>query len=386
MENSNSKWFASGLIIFLMMSLFSMTQMIQINRSGRSFDEFLVVAMPRPLKDLILGLSLEGRQIIREIEDEVLAATGNRAPKIRLAKKNGTKVVVDKGGTPSKNSAKKDQSGPFARIDSSQDLRRQAFQKRVIEEAERYRRSLMAQAETRAQEQLQLNSFQSDQRKNKNQAAGAPPESESETLTSAQWISLVLAQPTEANLGRMIRAMQKGEMEISTYLDITEKLIRDNSRDRKRLGVWALTSIYRREAFVAAAHLAAVSELSLQTLLQDYLFQYNQSQRLLVFDQVLRSQDPVAAAAAAQAITRSISAIQKEQGPNTESPAPSLNTSGRTGGLRLAGNGGAQFQVSLKSYKTLIPTLRLVADRNLHNLSQWAQSLLSQLQTLSTTA
>lgn len=374
MENTNSKWFAAGISMLIIMSLFSITQMLRVARAGGSIDEFLVVSMPRPIKEMLFGLSLEGRKVVREIEGDLDDKLKRLNKTMSKPSKRGTQAAVDKG----QRANQQKRNTYFAKQTQLHEMRRKAFQARVVEEAERYRRSLMAERQQSYEEQKTLEAFQAWAKKESQNAgpAGQKNEENRERRSSAEWMSLILAQPTQENVGEMIKALATGEIEVSTYLEISEKLIRDNSQEKKRLGIWALTSIYRREAFALAAHLAVDAEVNTQTLLRDYMFSYNQTQRLSVFEQVLKSQDAVAAAAAAQAISRSISAIQSG---NPNQAANNVRGSGSR-------NGTAVQQLSLRSYQSLVPTLRFVADKNLHNLSQWAHGLLSQLQTLSTTA
>lgn len=375
MENTNSKWFGAGICALIIMSLFSMTQVFRVARAGGAIDEFLVVSMPRPLKEMLLGLSFEGRKIIREIEGDVEEKVKKLDKTLSKPLNSGTKAMADKGGKKANDQRRHNYYSKQAQL---HEMRRKAFQARVVEEAERYRRSLMAQRQQILEEQMTLDAVQAWAKKESQNAEpnGQSNEENREGRSAAEWTSLILAQPTQENVGEMIKALAAGQIDVNTYLEISEKLIRDNSQEKKRLGIWALTSIHRREAFSLAAHLAVDADANSQGLLRDYLYSYNQAQRLSVFDQVLKSQDAVAAAAAAQAISRSITAIQS--GNNNQASSGSRGNGSR--------NGSIVQQLSLRSYQSLIPTLRFVSDKNLHNLSQWAQGLLSQLQTLSTTA
>lgn len=367
MESTNTKWFAAGIGMLIITLLFSFTQSLK-TADSTSLDEILKIAMPRPVKEFILAFSLEGRNIIREIEEGV---TGKPA----LAKKpkgSATKAAVDKGQK-AKISAAKAAARRRAQLN---ERRRKAFQARVIEQAERYRQSLRAQAISQEYDAYvdEYNTWNKTKAQNVN---GQEKENkEPQKKTSAEWKSLILTQPNQANLEVMIKALPAGEIELDTYLEISEALIKDNSQDKRRMGVWALTSVYRQEAFVMAAHIIPETDTATQKLLNDYIYSYNRAQTLGVFDQVLKSQDAVAATAAAESITKAIQQLKAGSADNK-------NSNERNNGSRT---GGRVQQLTLNSYQRLIPTLKFVANKNLNNLSQWAQNMLSQLQTMTTTA
>lgn len=374
MESNKTRLFAAGAGVLAIMLMFSVTQTLKTAQNSKSFDDFLNISMPRPIKDFMLGFSLEGRNVIREVEGNLLGQTVVKKLKKKSAD-SGTKALVDKG--------QKAKAASVAAARSRSQLneqRRKAFQARVIEQAERYRQSLRAQApsEVDSREDSDYNSFKTP----KNSTTATPENKEKEkngdALTAAEWKSLVLTQPTEDNVQKMIKALPANEIEMETYLEITEALLKDNSQEKRRMGVWALTSVYKQEAFTFAAHIAPDTDAATQKLLNDYMYNYNRTQTLGILEQVLKSQDSVGAAAAAQSITKAIENLKA-------TPTPQQVSNDRSGS-RAGGISQQVQQLTLSSYKRLIPTLKIVADRNINNLSQWAQNLLSQLQTAVTTA
>ncbi len=370
MGNGQLKWFASVIGVLIIVLLFSFTQTLRTTDGSKSFDEFLNVAMPRPIKEMILGFSLEGRSVIREIEAAVIGVPAALAKKPTA---NGTKAVVDKGQKTKVNAAMIAAAKARAQLN---ERRRRAFEARIIEQADRYRESLKAKAETDTYENYENEvGWKKQDAKANNQ--GNPEKDlkeETDKMTAAEWKSLILAQPTVANTQKMIKAISSGDIDVETYLEISETLIKDNSQEKRKMGIWALTSIYRQEAFVVAAHLATETDTATQKTLTDYMYNYNRAQTLGVFDQILKSQDAVAAAAAAQSISKAIQSIQASSGQDTNQRNGSRNS------------GGTVQQLTMGSYKRLIPTLQYVVSKNLNNLSQWAQTLISQLQTIATTA
>ena len=373
MESNNSKWIAAGLSLSAIMLMFSVTQTLKTDPNAGFLDEILKVSMPRPIKEMLLGFSLEGRNIIREIDAGVFASPLKNI----IGKPTGsaTKAGVDK---PAKAKTTAATAAAKARAQQNEQ-RRKAFEARVVEQAERYRQSLRAQAPSgtyydyEAEYNLKKNS------KSTNTGDTTTKEKEVDKKTAGEWKSLVLSQPTDAHIQEMVKALPLGEIELDTYLEITETLIKDNSQDKRQKGLVALSAVYRQEAFVMASHLATETDTATQKLLTDYMYNYNRTQTLGVLDSVLKSTDAIAAAAAAQSITKAIQNIQA----NNTSASQTGGTGGRANGSR---SGGTVQQLTISSYQRFIPTLKFVMAKNLNNLSQWAQNLLSQLQTGTTTA
>lgn len=378
MEDTDKKMMAAGSGVLVIMLLFSFIQTFRTAQNGKTLDEFLAVSMPRPLKEMILGFSLEGRTVIRDIEGNVIGDL-NVKKADQKPKGSSTKAFADKG---------RKAKSPAAALAAQRkaqisEQRRKEFQARVIEQAERYRKSLNAQMVAAAYVEAEAEYYakQTPKKSDPSNPTDEEDKDESEKMTSAEWRSLVLTQPSQENIQKMIKALPAGEIELDTYLEISETLIKDNSQEKRRMGIWSLTSVYRQEAFIMAAHLVPDTDAASQKLLNDYMYNYNRNQTLNILEQVLKSPDSVAAAAAAQSITKAIQNIQSTKTPGNTPPAATDRGGGRT-----AGQPPQAQQLTLSSYQRLIPTLKFVAEKNLNNLSQWAQNLLSQLQTIKTTA
>ncbi len=364
MENINSKWLVSSVVgVLVIMLMFSVTKTLNVT-SNKTMGDLLQVSMPRPVKDMLIGFSLEGRNIIREIEESI---TKKATPQKALQNKKA-KAKVDKLKQ-AKMKAAREAARKQAEIVKQ---REKAFQARVIEQAERYKQSLQLQeqeANQRAQVQAQYEAVVAWQKKSNSQSTDN--KAEKEVLTPSQWKSLILAQPTTENVKKMILAMTSGDIDLQTYLNISESLIKDNSQEKRKMGLWALSSVYRVEAYTLASHLMVDADTDLQKSLTDYMYNYNRPQTITILGQVLKAQDTVAASSAAELISKAVQELQTQQ----QSQASGSNQS-TTQSTRL----------TVTAYQNLIPTLKYVAAQNLNNLSQWAQTMLSQLQKIATTA
>jgi hypothetical protein len=334
-------------------------------------DEVLTVNMPRPVKDFLLGFSLEGRKVIREIEDLNSSAKERKFKKI-VETKNGTQAAVETKKTAAEK--KRDEKRRREYLAKQSEVRN--FRMRVVQESERYRKELVRrELEKLSRETQQLEQYVGEVRRQDKSPEKFEPEDqpEKEKLTADQWKSLILSQPTQENILRLIEALKKDEIDSSSYLEIASTLMRDNSEEKKKLGVMALTANLNLESFSIAVKIQGSLTGAPQKSVQDYLFSYNRIQGISVLDQALKSQDTEVRTVAADVISRAITAIRSGQ--------PLFSTSTSRGS-----RGEASSSTTLETYRRLLPTLQwLVSNPNL-GLTQWAQGLLSQLQSSSTPA
>jgi hypothetical protein len=343
----------------------------QEQKAASFVDEILTVNMPRPVKDFLLGFSLEGRKIIREIEDLNANQKVKKATQTESAK-NGTKAAVETKKTAAEK--KRDENRRREYLAKQAEIRN--FRLRVVQESDRYRKELVRRELDKLNRESQLLEQSAGEfRKQSNSPEKFEPEDqpEKEKLTADQWKSLVLSQPTQENILRLVNALKMDEIDNLSFIEIATTLIRDNSEEKKKLGVMALTSSLSVESFSSAVKLQSSLTGSLQKTIQDYLFSYNRLQGIVILDQALKSSDVEVRTAAADMISRAVTAIRSGQ------PLFS-NSTGR------GSRGEASSSTTLNSYRRLLPTLQwLVTNPNL-GLTQWAQGLLSQLQSTSTPA
>lgn len=362
-----------GMIAVFIFGIFLILRPTESSFNQQKMEEIFVVNMPRPVKEFLMGFSLEGRRVLREMEDMNVGAAP--AAKTGLAKKdakNGTKAQADKKKTPEEKAKEAQRRQAYLQKQAQE----RAFRVRIIQESERYRKDLVR----RELEKLQKESYEIEQYaaqfKDSNKAPEkfeADAQEEKEKMTAAQWKSLILSSPTKENVQKMVEAFHKKEIDLDPYLQIVETLIRDNSEEKKKLGVWALSASLSVESFTLAVKAQSVVNSALQKTLKDYLFSYNRPQGLGFLDAALKSTESDVRTVAAEMITKAVDAIKAGQ------PVFSSST-GR------GSRGESSSSISLNSYRRLVPTLQWLVSNPNSGLTQWAQTLLSQLQSTSTPA
>jgi len=375
MERTVLKWLSGVIGLLVIVMLFFFSQSMPSQTSGRkSFEEWMTVSMPRPIKEMISGFSLADRNVTRHFM--TTAATGKGMPgfnKTLSNKPNSTKGAVDKERAKAK--AKAAAKAKNEKAWAEYRAREQAFRARIIAESEKYRKSLIEEANKQMQQDYEEYSEAFKKKQEKKTAGGNSKEEtpKEEEMDPAAWKSLVLSQPNSENIQKMLKAFHEGKLDAQTYFEIVETLVRDNNEDRRKMGMWAMTSTFHAQAFTLASHLVVETTGETQTKLKDYMYGYNRSQTLSHLDQVLRGPDMVAAAAAADVITRAVEKLRAGQSPITTE--------------RRSNRAVAQGQVlTLESYQRFVPTLQWLSANQGNTLSQWAQNILSQLRTTTTPA
>lgn len=364
MERTELKWLTGGLGLLVVAMLFLFSHSLWPTSARRNLEDFLTISMPRPIKEMIMGFSLADRNVIRNLE---VVAQKASAKKTQKNPGNTTKAMSDKG---------KKRAQDLKKAWADYHARQRAFRMRIVQESERYRRSLSKNPSVISEQQPEYDPYSNNEFKEKESAPKATEnDKDKETLDASAWKSLVLSQPSQENVQKMIQAFAKGQIDAQTYYEIVETLMKDNSEEKRRMGFWALTSSAHEQGFTLAAHLAADASSGYQSRLKDYLYGYNRNQTLSILDQVLRGQDAVAASAAAQVIQQAITKLKAGQpvvGGTTDIRGNRVQTQSQT--------------LNLASYQRFIPTLQWLSTSQGNTLSQWAQNILSQLRTTSTPA
>ncbi len=359
-----------GVIAIFVFGAFLMLKPSDPKQYSEKFQEIFTVNMPRPIKEFLSGFSMEDRVVTRLVIDPDKKVEPKKAI-VPGSGVNGTQAAVDT----KKTKAEKQKQDLRRRQYLQKQASEQAFKMRIVQESERYRRELIKRNFEQSQnDTIEMNpSYASGKKVNLAPEAFEPDaQEEKEVLTADQWKSLILSQPTRENAQRLVEAFQKNEIDLESYLQIAESLIQDNSEEKKRIGIWALTATTSVQSFSMAVKLNSTMSPANQKVLKDYLFSYNRPQALGSLEQALRSPDAQVRTLAAQMITEAVDKIKAG-----ESLFSNASRSQRPEGSAVS---------SLAAYRRLVPTLQWLVSNPNSGLILWAQGLLSQLQSSTTPA
>lgn len=361
-----------GFVAIIMFGIFLMFKPENSADYDKKIQEIFTVNMPRPIKEFFASFSLEDRNVVRIVENP---ENLNKKITKKVSPINGTQAAVDKKKTEVEKKRQEYRRQQYLQKQAQE----RAFRLRVVQESEKYRRELIKQELDKisnlenslsdAYNYAALRkSINSNTNNNQNNEV-----TEKDVLTADQWKSLMLSQPTRENALKLAEALQNNEIDIASYNEISELLIKDNSEEKKKLGVWILTAATSLESFKLAAKTMSTVSSENQKILNDYIYSYSRPQALPILEQILKSSETELKTLAADVISKGFELIKTN--------AQAAANSSRGGRSNVSSNSS-----SISNFKRLVPTLQWLVSNPNSGLSQWAQGLLSQLQSTATPA
>lgn len=122
-------------------------------------------------------------------------------------------------------------------------------------------------------------------------AAAAAAANNSDNRSSAQWIALISADPTQANVAALIKAYQAGQVDEETVDEIISDLLKSSKDSSQSLGMYALQSIYDAKSFELIVTDSAQLDSTNQAAANTYIASY--SSHLSALAGVLESSNDV---------------------------------------------------------------------------------------------
>jgi hypothetical protein len=206
--------------------------------------------------------------------------------------------------------------------------------------------------------------------KNKNKKEN---ETAKDQLTLDQWRALVLAQPTEENIAKMVAAFTSDELAADAFYGIVGELYRDNRPEVQALGLMAAKASYNALAFEVTAQYYASLSPDVQTKAYAYLMSYGSSTRLPALAVALKSNTAEVVELAGAVV------VAAYQNSSSGGGSP-----GNGGGITLdpRASRGDILTTSPANFAQFIPILQELAKSNDADIANMANSALSQMQNL----
>lgn len=146
---------------------------------------------------------------------------------------------------------------------------------------------------------------------NKPSDSGTPADKK---VSAEQWRSLVLGQPTQANVNKMVAAYMAGDMKDAEFYAITKELMHNTNVETQTLGLSAVSSFYTLNAFAAVATSYSVLPTEVQTKADAYLLGYANSARLGILATSLKSSSTEVVEMASQIVLKGYQAAKENVG------------------------------------------------------------------------
>lgn len=316
--------------------------------SGRSGDgPEISYEMPRPKSDAIGDFGLDGR----EVERRVVNPFGSKKPQTAPAPIAPPKANAP-GKAVSQNKTKK------AKAKSGEAAAGPAAQTSV--------NVVDANPESRVSEGLGGAGAQQVVLSRVNRPAAvavAKAPEEGEKMSPDQWRALLTAEPTAANMVRLLQAVSRQEVDQPTFYSIVDDLSRSQNVQTQKVAVYGLSALPTLRSFAKLVELENQVDPAVRSQVTQALGSFTQSSRIGVLQQALQQNDLTISMKAAQLVLEGIQ--------NAKNPTPNPQDE-RT--LR-----GEVRNTSLEDYNRLLPVFQRWAASGNPGLTGIANQILQEL-------
>ena len=190
-------------------------------------------------------------------------------------------------------------------------------------------------------------------------------------VSAAQWRELLFSSPTTENADKFLSAYRAGKIDVASFYGISDALMSDSNQNRQQAGLHAVKQDSSATAFtLLVKHYNDSSPVEFKTAVYAALVSYGTRAKLPTLSRVLDSNDEKTVTIAAEILGQSLNA-------QANNPAGA----GDRGGIRAP---GAVAAVPASQFKVFLPSLQRLASSGNASLAQTAQSLLAQIQALTT--
>lgn len=185
-------------------------------------------------------------------------------------------------------------------------------------------------------------------------------ENRKDLLTPNQWHDLLKGQPTMANMQKLVDAVRANEIDPETFYSIAEEMLKSQDESKQKVALAGLEQVPTAGSFIVIANAQGLTG-GMNDLADAILESYAAKPKHGALMGVLRSDDQVAALAAASVVMAGIKA-SKEGGPSTGTPRP-----------------GREQSAALNDWGLFVPIFQEWASSGEAALQGPASSILSQL-------
>jgi len=197
-------------------------------------------------------------------------------------------------------------------------------------------------------------------------------EKDKDTLSAAQWRSLVVGQPTKENVMKLVAAFGAKDVDAGTLYTIMSDLMQSSNAETQSQGLLIGQSVPSYNSFSIVSVNYEKLDASVKKSADDYLAGYMQSSKLGILAMALQSENTQVVYHAAQAMVTGLTKVKSGQGTVT-------------GGNRYDSVRGVVASSSGKSYSQFVSILQNLVTNGDSSVAGLAQSALTQIQALSNT-
>lgn len=208
----------------------------------------------------------------------------------------------------------------LAKAKAQQEERRRRFQMQILKEQERAK--FLAEADAAGDWNPMTVGYATGMDSSVNSAENNQKDSnkkeEEETLSIAQWRTLLLVTPSATNVSRLVRALGKGQIEVAAFYQITKELLMDSAADRRKAGLLLLSSASNVASYEFMVLHQSEFSPEVQAEVKKEIAKYSQPAYLSVTSQVLSSSKESAVLSSALGnLTAAVEAYKKQPAAGT---------------------------------------------------------------------
>lgn len=364
MKNSSNKsvktvWYITGSV--LIFSFMAMKKLMHEPMSLNTADEEINYNMPRP-DAFVPPYDMSGKKIRIKINGSYSQAANHSVTPV-------LKVVADRKA-PTKTTAKKDDKKKNKKTAQKNSVTKSVAQlsTRVVDSS--LHASIKADLVTNNFAMYSERNLNNSYTNNSNIDPHKDIKEEKAKMTEAQWKELLYSQPTQTNAQLYMKAWQAGEVQSASYYQLSGSLLKDESGQRQQLGLYLLKQAVTAESFqVLVQNYRESTPEALRAQIYNAMKAYAQPAYFTELNKVLIGKDKTATQFAFQILHLA------------------LNKTGNTGNVISArDNRSTAVTQSPALLKTFVPNLQKLALSDDVSVSQTAEGLLQEIQSLTTVA
>lgn len=355
MENHFSRNWPVWLVIGAMGFSFQWLSKSWNTKQGNLMNEEISYEMPRPA-GFDPAYDLSNRKVIRQFERQA-SLENSGVEVLRKPMSPEQKKVADN---------KKKQT----------DKKKKETKKQVAKKPKLTTTVIAAENKNTSGESLSTKTTQSvgsgfnpaNQVQNQNNNQDTP---ESETkLSPAQWLEILLSQPTEENAEKFYQAFKRNEVDSGSFYSISNQLLQDVNSTRQQIGLVILRKDFSVGSFVVLSNFYS-EELpaDLKAEVTATLAAYGSSSRFSILSQAVNVQSKKAQAQALTVID------------NTLDNQPAAPANGVRGTVR---DPNVPEYIQARQWQLLLPALQRLSASADASLAGKAQTLILEIQSLTT--
>jgi hypothetical protein len=135
-----------------------------------------------------------------------------------------------------------------------------------------------------------------------------------EVLSPQQWRALVLAQPTQKNMDKLVAAVEKKQIEEKEFQEIIHDLLKSQNKDQNTLAFYGINKVATASSFIFISQIRDSLHQDLKPKADQLLASYSNIPKRNELLKVLLAQDVVASLRAAQVVKSAIELALNGQG------------------------------------------------------------------------